>query len=211
MSKQFAEQVLDTIYAKAIASGHGSECSISRKQYDIVSEYLEAAGVFPDGTVRCYFGNVGKYSVTLNDLMSHGCICSEITLRDEAEVEAERKAEEDAKAQLDAFKAGFEAGSYVGQPKKRIDFVLTLASQRVFDGYYGRTSIYEFADENGNCIVWFTGNVVECYDEESDQWVYAEVGDKVTMRATVKEHSEYKGIKQTVITRPKIAKIAKCA
>lgn len=35
------------------------------------------------------------------------------------------------------------------------------------------------------------------------------MGDVVEMRTTVKEHSEYRGTKQTVITRPKITAIVK--
>jgi hypothetical protein len=45
--------------------------------------------------------------------------------------------------------------------------------------------------------------------DEDDRWVDADEGDTVIMRATVKEHGEYKGTKQTVITRPKIAEIRK--
>ena len=206
MGKAFAEKILDTIYAKA--QPHGGECVISRRQFDIVSEYLEPAGTLPDGTTRCYFGNIGKYKVTLDDLMRHGCCCSEIALRDEDEVEAERKAEADAQAKRDAYMDGFRNGTYVGQPKERMDLNLTLVSERQFDGRYGRTNCFNFADEQGNCIVWFTQSALDAYDEESGQWVYAEVGDKVTMRATVKEHSEYRGIRQTVITRPQIKEIA---
>lgn len=205
MSKDFAEKVLDTIYAKA--TENGGSCRISRRQFDIVTEYLEPTCTFPNGIVPCFYGNLGKYFVELHDECTHGCCCEKIILRDEAEVEAERKSEAEAKAAYDAVVAGFKAGNYVGQPKKRMDFTLTVTNIRQFEGYYGMTNLYEMADEDGNCIVWFTGSIIECYDEESDEWLVAEVGDKVSMRATVKEHKEYRGIKQTVVNRPKVNSI----
>jgi hypothetical protein len=52
---------------------------------------------------------------------------------------------------------------------------------------------------------------LDWYDEDGDEWVDAEIGSTVTMRATVKDHSEYKGTKQTVITRPKVSHIEKVA
>ena len=206
MSKAFAEKVLDTIYANA--NQNGGRCAISSKQFQIVSEYLENTGTMPDGHIPCYYGNLGKYYVDLQDERWHGCFCMSITLRDEDEVEAERKAEAEAQAKKDAIMEGFRNGSYVGQPKERMDLSLTLVGERQFDGRYGRTNCFNFADEQGNCVVWFTQSALDAYDEESGQWVYAEVGDKVTMRATVKEHSEYRGIRQTVITRPQIKAIA---
>lgn len=209
MSKDFAIKVLDTIYAK-FNNLNGSDVTISSKQFNIVTEYLDHTNPLPNGHIACYYGNLGKYFIQIEDMRHTSlrcCIVEEIKLRDEAEVEAERKAEADAKAKEDAIKAGFASGTYVGEPRKRIDFTLTLASDYEFDGYYGNTHVYEFADEDGNCIVWMTQNPIECYDEESDQWVYAEIGDTVTMKATVKEHKEYKGIRQTVINRPKINSI----
>jgi len=209
MSKDFAEKVLDTIYAK-FTERKGIDVTISGKQFNIVTEYLEHSNPLPNGFVAHYYGNLGKYYISIQDEHNTSANCftvDEIRLRDEAEVDAEREAEAAAKAKEDAIKAGFAAGVYVGEPKKRFDFTLTLASDHEFEGYYGLTHVYEFADEDGNCIVWMTGNPIECYDEESDQWVYAEVGDKIEMKATVKEHKEYKGIKQTMVNRPKINRI----
>ena len=208
MSKQFAEKVLDTIYAK-FNERNGSDVTISWKQFNIVTEYLEHGNPIPrTDFIPYYYGNLGKYYVCIVDQRNFSpyIIVDEIRLRDEAEVEAERDAEAAAKAKEDAIKAGFAAGSYVGEPKKRMDFTLTLASEHEFDGYYGLTRVYEFADEQGNCIVWFTSSTVGCYDE-SGCWVYAKVGDRIEMKATVKEHKEYKGIKQTLVNRPKINKI----
>ena len=59
--------------------------------------------------------------------------------------------------------------------------------------------IYKFADENGNTIVWKTS---KCLCDELQQESY------YTIKGTVKEQSEYKGDKQTVLTRCKISEAA---
>lgn len=61
---------------------------------------------------------------------------------------------------------------------------------------YGRTvtvKIYKITDENGNVFVWKTQNWLENPDE---------------IKGTVKEHKEYKGEKQTEITRCKVTEKA---
>ena len=61
-------------------------------------------------------------------------------------------------------------------------------------GVAGKTSyLYLMSDEDGNSYKWSTS----CYYEE---------GDEVKMRATIKDHSEYKGTKQTVVTRCTVVK-----
>lgn len=57
---------------------------------------------------------------------------------------------------------------------------------------YGITRIYKIVDENGNVYTWKTGNFIA---EE----------DINVLKGTVKEHKEYRGIKQTELTRCKVA------
>ena len=79
---------------------------------------------------------------------------------------------------------------YVGEIKERLrDLCVTLTAVRTFDGYYGTTFIYTF-DYNENVLVWMTSSYKEI-----------EVGDEVFLTGTVKEHSEYKGVKQTKMSR----------
>ncbi len=91
------------------------------------------------------------------------------------------------------------ASEYVGTVGEKFDGVLTLKS--VFEykthfTYYGETNyIYKFADENGNTIVWKTSKFEDVDD-----------GEKYTVKGTIKEHSEYKGDKQTVLARCKVNK-----
>lgn len=60
--------------------------------------------------------------------------------------------------------------------------------------YYGETNyIHKFVDEHGNTIIWKTSSFQEF-----------KPGMTYTIKGTVKELSEYKGDKQTVLTRCKV-------
>jgi hypothetical protein len=83
---------------------------------------------------------------------------------------------------------------FVGAVGERREFTVTV--DRVFDFEISRYPL----------IISYT-NV--CHDEAGNAIVYRgancwEVGETLTVKATVKEHVEYKGAKQTVIARPKI-------
>ena len=107
---------------------------------------------------------------------------------------------DNAKEIADAAKTTLEPEShseYLGEIKERLhDLKVTLTAIRNFDGYYGTTFIYTFA-YNEDVLVWMTSS---CKD--------IEVGDELLLTGTVKEHSEYKGIKQTKLSRCIIKKEA---
>ena len=60
-------------------------------------------------------------------------------------------------------------------------------------GAYGWTNIYTFKDNNNNVITWFTSVNLNF-----------EINDKVNIKGKVKKKDEYKGVKNTVLTRCKI-------
>lgn len=76
--------------------------------------------------------------------------------------------------------------------------VFTLKCDSVFyqESCYGRrattTSIYKLSDSQGNRFTWFSSNDV------------LEVGNTYTLKGSIKAHDEYKGVKQTVLTRCKV-------
>ena len=99
---------------------------------------------------------------------------------------------------------------YVGNIKERKNFTLKIVNIRGFDGLYGYTNIYKFKDKNGNVFVWFTGNSIgeEIIDSRGrHDYKCAEIGDTIKLKGTIKEHSEYDEIKQTVLTRCKVSEI----
>lgn len=223
MSKAFAEKIIDSMVND---EGRCGERGLSEKQFDILLPHLEKTDEMAEGkwegefkTVyfwgEAFAGKIGKYDVRIEKHwhFHFGYNVSEIKLRDRDEYEQELAAERKRKEMWD-----FSKSEFIAQPKKRLDMVLTLINDYEYEGtrfsYYdtSRCHIYTFRDEKGNCVIWKTKNAILRDWEDGDGHFHttmAEVGDKVTMRATVKEHSEYHGIHQTVINRPTIKDIEK--
>lgn len=99
----------------------------------------------------------------------------------------ERKARAEQRQRDDA------RSEYVGTVGQRITLraeTVTLLSS--WDGFYGTTWLYKFVDESGNVFIWYASYPCK-----------AESGDII--KATVKDHSEWHGVKQTVVTRCRVA------
>lgn len=92
--------------------------------------------------------------------------------------------------------------NYIGEVGEKIDIEVSYLKFNSFDSFYGssykRTYLYMFLDDSSNCIVWRTG-------KEED----FKVGDKVRLVGKIKEHKEYKGLKQTILTRAKYTVLGK--
>ena len=95
--------------------------------------------------------------------------------------ELKQRREEDAK----------KARGWVGEVKQRMDFEnLTVKYTRYIEGRWGTTTLVVFEDEPGNLLKWFASDPGEI-----------EAGDVVALRATIKKHDDYQGVKETIITR----------
>ena len=102
-----------------------------------------------------------------------------------AEVKAREEAAEARRAAL--------ADNFLGEVGDRLD--IAVASARCVTSWYnqyGETYMYEFIAEDGHVIMWKTSSWVDTDEVHS-------------IKGTVKEHEEYNGIKQTWLTRCKIA------
>lgn len=131
--------------------------------------------------------------------------------------EAERKAEEERKAAEEARKAAEEAArkaisQYVGKVGERLELTLTVKFSAHFEvpayGGFGTDTMYvhNMVDDNGNVFVWKTSTTL--YKKLADgSYQVAEKGDKVVIKGTIKNHSEYKDEKQTELTRCKTMNI----
>ena len=105
-------------------------------------------------------------------------------------------------------------GNYVGEIGKRITFNALLVGKYEFTKTFGwqtqYITIYTFKDAEDNILVWKTTGIlgIESTNERGDMtFEGVNKGDTVTCKATVKEHSEYKGTPQTVLTRVKAVSI----
>lgn len=99
---------------------------------------------------------------------------------------------------------------YIGEIGKRMKTTATYKkSFEYMDykyNYYGTTHyIHTFVDADGNVLVWKTTNPVEYIND--DVYEFISEGSVVEITGTVKEHSEYKGIEQTILSRCKFSLI----
>lgn len=99
----------------------------------------------------------------------------------------ERKAKEAARKEKEAV------SEYVGVVKDRLTIkTATAALLTSWDTDFGTTYLYKFTDTAGNIYIWKASKPVT-------------LTDGMTIKGTVKEHSEYNGVKQTILTRCKVA------
>jgi len=75
---------------------------------------------------------------------------------------------------------------------EKIEFEAFVSDKFSFEGHFGSTDVTKFILETGEILVHKGTRSFSC-----------EVGEKVKIKATVKEFSEYNEIKQTMIIRPK--------
>ena len=94
---------------------------------------------------------------------------------------AERKAK---------FAAQDANSQHIGTAGKREVFTLTIQWVKYFEGAFGATYIHGLKDAAGNVVI-YKGS--KCLGEK---------GATLTVKATVKEHGERDGVKQTIISRP---------
>lgn len=98
--------------------------------------------------------------------------------------------------------------AYIGEIGKRLTVTVTFKKSFEYTDYnfsfYGTTHyIHTFEDNDGNVIVWKSTNCVGTLDPEYGVTRPITKGSVVELTGTVKDHSQYKGTEQTVVTRCK--------
>ncbi len=89
--------------------------------------------------------------------------------------------------------------AHVGAVKARLDLVLSVTSVFTAESDFGVTHIHTMVDASGNVFKWFASS--GCL----------KIGETYSVRGTVKGHGEYKGRKETILTRCKAEKKEKAA
>ena len=86
--------------------------------------------------------------------------------------------------------------NHIGEIKQRLEMTGTV--EKVISLGYTQVSYYTSVERfmtkinvDGNVVVYFGNNI-------------ANEGDEITFKATVKEHGEYKDVKQTIVQRVKV-------
>jgi hypothetical protein len=87
-------------------------------------------------------------------------------------------------------RAARKPSEYVGTAGKRQDFTLTLSKHVSWDSAWGWQNLYLFRDADDNFVTWKTGSGADLSE-----------GETYHVKGTIKKHEEYKGTKQTILTR----------
>ena len=87
------------------------------------------------------------------------------------------------------------ASDHVGTIRTRIEFEAHVIGVYGSEGFYGHTDIVKFRDADGNLFVWFASGYTGLERE-----------NRISIKGTIKEHDEFRGVKQTVLTRCKFEK-----
>lgn len=119
-------------------------------------------------------------------------VCSLIPTydRDVAFQMEKRIREEKRIAEQKAMQKSEHIGNVGDKITATIDSWKILAS---WDTQWGTTRMYQFVDTDGNVLIWKSSKYID--DEEQ----------LTTIKGTVKEHGEFRDVKQTILTRCKVA------
>jgi hypothetical protein len=86
---------------------------------------------------------------------------------------------------------------HIGAIGDKVTLTITVEHIIVIEGFYGTTYITIAHDEQGNAITYKgAGRLI------------GRKGETHTIKASVKDHTVYNGVKQTVIQRPKVLEVA---
>ncbi len=102
---------------------------------------------------------------------------------------------------------------YISSVGSKVSAVVTLVNEFSYENRYYNTRNYTYImkDSEGNVLVWKTTTVLGfnfINDKGFERYDVIRKGDTMTISGKVKEHTEYKGIKQTVLTRCKYSLVS---
>jgi len=79
---------------------------------------------------------------------------------------------------------------YLGSIGDRLQLDVKCISTKVFDGYYGETTLYKMIDKDDHLLAWFSSSDLVIPDNRF-----------ITIKGTVKKHETFDHAKQTILTR----------
>lgn len=158
-------------------------CEVTEADIKVANETIDwVAAKRGDETLNDYFFNLtvvlGGESI---DVRGMGLAASAVSvyLR---EIGRQAEAAIRAKAQANSV--------HVGEVGKRSDFDVTVTGVISKDGQWGTTHITKMLTKEGNVLTWFASSGSPL-----------EVGQSFRITGTVKDHGEFQGVKQTIVSR----------
>lgn len=98
-------------------------------------------------------------------------------------------------AAQEEYERGKIHSEFVGEIGEKVSIEVTVERVAGYETQWGWTSVFTMVDADGNFFVWKTSS------GDMDEGSHVQVSGKI------KEHSEYRGIKQTVLTRCKVKEV----
>lgn len=92
---------------------------------------------------------------------------------------------------------------HIGTPGEKMELDVEVTATIPFESDYGAGTVYKFVDGDGNELVWMTSANLVKEVLENGLNDYAETGDKLRIKFTVKGHDTYCDVPQTKIFRVK--------
>lgn len=92
--------------------------------------------------------------------------------------------------------------SWTGNVKDKIEIDVTVKFTRFFDNQYGGTTLYTMIGSDNRVYKWFSSKGLSVTFDGGTRGVWE--GDTFTLKGTIKDHDEWNGQKQTVLTRCKV-------
>lgn len=166
-----------------------------KKYFDIAQKVIDYFKNATFGESQDFLNNIKLYVSQEYTKVSGFIAYAYMAYQKQLEYEAKKAAE----------KAGKQS-EYVGKPGDKITVELTLKKRITYETnytYYGETQyIYIFEDAAGNEYKWKTSKCLMKQIGRFEEPI--QDGEHITVKGTIKEHDEYNGTKQTVLTRCKV-------
>lgn len=83
----------------------------------------------------------------------------------------------------------YKDSQHVGETKERLEFNVKVTRIFLHENEFGQKRIHHMVTDDGNYLVWFCSSTGLEQDYEG------------RIKATIKDHVEYKGVKQTIVNR----------
>lgn len=91
-------------------------------------------------------------------------------------------------------------GHFFGEVGQKIEIEVTYVDCFDIETAFGYSTVYKFDTDDGAHLVWMTSGSLGGNDLIVDK------DSRITIRATIKEHKEFRGVEQTQLTRVKVVK-----
>ena len=146
-------------------------------------------------------------SAFLTDVMSKGWMFGKLS-------DAQARAANDAADREFVRQQQNQGCQWLGKVGERITVTGTVIFHTAFDGAFGTVHVTGIKTDEGHIIVQKGASLKKIFRGKNECGAMAttyhvvEKGDRVTLTATVKEHSTRDGVKQTLIERPTVKEIA---